>query len=128
MHELNVMLQVLGEVTNIAQENHLNHVTGIVLEIGELSSVLPHFLEEYFPLMIEDRPLFDDCKLIIERVEGIGECLQCGCRYNVVKANGRCPECGYEYKKILQGRDFVIKEIQIPDVGYVDEKAGRTHG
>ena len=118
MHELNVMLQVLGEVTNIAQENHLNHVTGIVLEIGELSSVLPHFLEEYFPLMIEDRSLFDDCKLIIERVEGIGECLQCGCQYNVVKENGVCPKCGYEYKKILQGRDFVIKEIQIPDVGF----------
>lgn len=117
MHELNVMLQVIDEVEDIAKENKLNHVTGIVLEIGELSSVLPHFLEEYFPLMIEDKSMFNDCKLIIERVEGIGECLKCGFRYNVVKENGICPKCGYNHKKILQGRDFVIKEIQIPDIG-----------
>ncbi len=116
MHELNVMLQVIDKVSEIAEDNHLNHVTGIVLEIGELSSVLPFFLEEYFPLMIEDKPMFDGCKLIIENIEGIGQCQQCGKQYNVLKEDGICPKCGCSHKKIIQGKDFIIKEIQIPDI------------
>ena len=117
MHELNVMLKVLDEVEVIAEENQLNHITGIVLEVGELSSVIPHFLTEYFPVMIDERPLFDGCDLIIETREGIGKCRMCGCEYNVIKHDGYCPDCGSPAKDILSGKDFIIKEIQIPDIG-----------
>lgn len=117
MHELGVMYKVLDEVSEIANENHINHVTGIVLEVGELSSVIPFFLTEYFPVIIENKPLFEGCELIVEPVEGIGECTECGTQYNVVQCDGYCPKCHAGSKKILSGRDFIIKEIQIPDIG-----------
>ena len=86
----------------------------LVLDIGELSSVIPMFIEDYYPLMIENRPLFKDCKLEIERTEGIAECVKCGEHYNVISNDGWCPCCHTFEKKVLQGLDFMIKEIQVP--------------
>lgn len=114
MHELGVMLKVLDTVEEIAAEQGIEKVDGIVLDIGELSSVVPMFIEDYYPLMIESRPLFRDCRLTIDRTEGIAECANCGEQYNVIENDGHCPCCNAFEKHVLQGRDFVIKEIQVP--------------
>ncbi|SHL37907.1 hydrogenase nickel incorporation protein HypA/HybF [Anaerocolumna jejuensis DSM 15929] len=113
MHELNVMLQVVDEVEQIASANQIPKVSAIVLDVGELCSIIPSFMIDYFPLMIEDKPMFEDCKLIIERSEGIGKCKTCGADYNVVQNGGFCPVCHEYEKEVLSGRDFLIKEIQI---------------
>ncbi|MCD8020144.1 MAG: hydrogenase maturation nickel metallochaperone HypA [Clostridiales bacterium] len=113
MHELNVMLKVIEDVEEVALENNVKRVAAIVLDIGELCSVVPSFMTEYFPLMIENKPLFDDCQLIINRVSGIGRCRNCQTEYNVVENEGYCPSCHGFSKEILSGRDFFIKEIQV---------------
>ena len=113
MHELNVLMAVADQVEQIAVENKLRFVDAIVLEVGELSSVIPMFLTEYYPLIVEKKPILRDSKLKIEIVPGIGRCLNCGTEFNVVKENGYCPECGSFEMEILSGRDFVIKEIRI---------------
>lgn len=41
MHELNVMLQVVDEVEQIASANQIPKVSAIVLEVGELCSIIP---------------------------------------------------------------------------------------
>lgn len=114
MHELGVMFKVLDTVEGIAAAQGVDKVSAIVLDIGELSSVIPMFIEDYYPLMIENRPLFKDCELVIERTEGIAECVNCGQKYNVIEYDGHCPCCNTFEKKVLQGTDFLIKEIQIP--------------
>ena len=108
------MLKVLNKVEEIAHKQGLKKISGIVLDIGELSSVVPMFIENYYPIMIEGRPLFENCQLMIERTEGIAECTCCGEQYNVIENDGHCPCCNAFEKRVLQGRDFVIKEIQIP--------------
>lgn len=115
MHELNVMMRCLDMVQDIAEKNHASRVASITLDIGELSTILPYFIEKYYPLLIEERPMFNFCKLKIDTTEGIGECLHCGTKYNVWKSNGYCPVCGSRDKKILQGKEFIIKEVQLYD-------------
>ena len=114
MHELGVMFKVLDTVESIVAAQGADRVSAIVLDIGELSSVIPMFIEDYYPLMIENRPLFEGCRLEIERTEGIAECVKCGEHYNVVKNDGHCPCCNTFEKRVLQGREFIIKEIQVP--------------
>lgn len=114
MHELGIMLKVIQQVEAISKQQHFHHVSGIVLDIGEISSVLPMFIEEYFPLMIENKPLFDGCELTIEQTEGIAECKECGQMYRVIETDGHCPCCNSFRKTILSGKDFIIKEIQVP--------------
>lgn len=114
MHELGVMFKVLDTVEGIAAAQGVDRVSAIVLDIGELSSVIPVFIKDYYPLMIEDRPLFEGCRLEIERTEGIAECVKCGEHYNVVENDGHCPCCNAFEKRVLQGTEFIIKEIQVP--------------
>lgn len=116
MHELNVLTAVADQVEQIAAANNLKFVDAIVLEVGELSTVIPMFLTEYYPLIVEKKPLLKDSKLIIETVPGIARCLKCGAEFNVVKNDGYCPDCHSFEKEVISGRDFVIKELQV-DLG-----------
>ena len=113
MHELNVLMAVADQVEQIAEDNHLKLVDELVLEVGELSSIVPMFLTEYYPLIVEKKKILKDSRLKIEIVPGIARCLNCGAEYNVVQHEGLCPECGAFEKQVLSGQDFVIKEIRI---------------
>lgn len=114
MHELNILMEVVDMTEKIAKENDIPEIASIVLQIGELSTVVPMFMEEYYPMMIENRKVLENSKLEIETIEGIGECCDCGERFNVVACDGFCPVCGSYNKKIVSGREFIVKEIRVP--------------
>ncbi|MDX9786351.1 MAG: hydrogenase maturation nickel metallochaperone HypA [Desulfobacterales bacterium] len=113
MHELNVLMEVVDQVETMATEQKIEKVAAIVLEIGELSSVVPHFMEEYYPLIVENKECLKDSKLVIERIPGEARCTNCDEIYNVVQNDGFCPLCGRFEKEVLQGREFMIKEIWV---------------
>ena len=46
MHELGIVFHIAKKVESIAVENHVNHVAKVVLEIGEVSTVVPSYLED----------------------------------------------------------------------------------
>jgi Zn finger protein HypA/HybF (possibly regulating hydrogenase expression) len=113
MHELNILLEVVDQVEALACESKIEQVKAIVLEIGELSTVVPIFMEEYYPLMVKNRPALQDSELIIESIPGLAKCEGCGEQYNVVEHDGYCPACSEFKKEVLQGREFIIKEIWV---------------
>ena len=45
MHELNILLEVVDQVEALACESKIEQVKAIVLEIGELSTVVPIFVD-----------------------------------------------------------------------------------
>lgn len=110
MHELGVVLEVLKTVEGIMEENNLERVETIVLQIGELSSMVPRYVEDCFPAAADGTP-FERTALRIEVLPANARCAGCGKVYPVVAAKGVCPQCGDERKEILGGREFLIKEI-----------------
>ena len=76
MHEIGVVRQVLRTVENFAKENGLDRIDTIVLEIGDLSLVIPKYVEDIYNVIIKDTP-FEFTKLKIEVVEGQGVCRDC---------------------------------------------------
>lgn len=119
MHEIGVLCQAVKEVDRIAAENSIPHVDGIVLEIGELTGMLPYFFEEYYDMVTDDFPRLRGSQLMIDTVPGIGKCQDCGTEYNVAQQEGMCPKCGSRRKTILSGMKFMIKDIVI----YEEESA-----
>ena len=113
MHEMNVLIDVVDHVEAMVLEQKIEKVQAIVLQIGELSSVVPIFLEEYYPTVVENIDCLKESRLIIERIPGEGRCGDCGTVYNVVAQNGYCPDCGSFDKEILSGREFIIKEFLV---------------
>lgn len=111
MHEISVLHKAIELAEETAKENGIKHLSYITLEVGELSGYLPVFFEKYYPVVIENRPLFQGCelKMIIARGEAL--CLECNALYNVMRTEGKCPKCGSRYKKILGGQQFLLKEI-----------------
>lgn len=115
MHELSVLNKAIDTVSKIAEENDVQKIAYITLEIGELTGYLPVFFEKYFPIVIEDKPLFQDAKLYMRVIKGEALCEDCQTLYNVMKNEGKCPKCHSRRKKILGGQDFIIKEIGIEE-------------
>lgn len=110
MHELGILSAVIKTVVDIMAKEGLTAVEKIVLQVGELSGVLPHYVEECYPAAVYKTPL-ENTKLEMEVIPGIVRCNLCGEEFSAVQYNLKCPKCGSENLEALGGRDFIIKEI-----------------
>lgn len=110
MHELGVVIEVVKTVERIVVEQKLTKVDSIVLQIGELSSMIPRYIEQCYPAAV-DGTLLQDTKLEIEVLPANVLCRSCNKVFNIVEKGRTCPKCGGESFNILSGREFMIKEI-----------------
>lgn len=84
------------------------------LDIGELSLVISKYVEDIYPVVIGDTWL-KDTKLVINVIPGMAECDECNELFHVIEHEGYCPNCGSFEKTILSGKDFLVREIHIPE-------------
>ena len=101
-------------VLDYAKQNNVDTISEIVCQVGELSLVVPEYLEEIYPMVVADTEL-KDTKLVLEIIPGLAECEECDEIFNVIEHEGYCPNCGCFEKTVLSGKDFLIKEIHIPE-------------
>jgi len=110
MHELGVVFEVVKNVRNFAEKNGVTQIETVVLQIGELSSMIPKYIEACFPAAV-DGTLLQYTKLKIEILPGNGLCRNCNTVFNLLKNNGKCPNCTNGEWELLSGKEFMIKEI-----------------
>jgi hydrogenase nickel incorporation protein HypA/HybF len=82
----------------------------LVLQIGELSSMIPGYIEACYPAAVEGT-LLKETKLKIEILPGNAICKECNKVFNVIENNSKCPNCGSKGWELLSGKEFMIKEI-----------------
>ncbi len=114
MHEIGVVRAMVQTVTNYAAANHIDEISEIVADCGELSLVIPEYVEELYPPVVKGTPL-ENTKLIVNIVPGMAECEDCDEIFNVIECNGHCPNCNSFNKTVLSGKDFTIREIHVPE-------------
>ena len=114
MHEIGIVRSMCKTVLDYARENNIQQISEIVCQIGELSLVIPQYVEELYPVVVAGTEL-ENTKLVMEMVPGLAECRECDEIFNVVQYEGYCPNCGSFEKDVLSGQDFNIKEIHIPE-------------
>ena len=112
MHEIGVVKSMLHTVEEYCRENNVDAVEEIVVDIGELSLVIPQYVEEIYPVVSEDT-MFKGTSLVINTIPGLAECDDCDEIFNVIEHEGYCPNCGSFDKTVLSGKDFTIKEIHV---------------
>lgn len=101
---------MLHTIDSVMEEQNLSRIDKIVIEVGEISGIVPMFMEECYNLMVPGTK-YENTKLEIELVKGIVRCNQCKIEFNAVENNYRCPVCGAQDMEPLSGREFYIKEI-----------------
>ncbi len=90
-------------------------VRRLVVEVGEMTGVLPEYLHKYFPLAAKDTPL-KDAVLEVVSIPVEAECAACANRYHPGKANHyRCPNCGEKNARLLHGRECGVKRLVIEE-------------
>lgn len=110
MHEIGVMIEVVKTVENFAKKNGVTKVQTIVLQIGELSSMIPRYIEACYPAAV-DGTILQETKLEIQILPGNAICKKCNKVFNLIENNNKCPHCESRDWEILCGKEFMIKEI-----------------
>lgn len=118
MHEMGVMLNVVRTATQQAARYGVTKIGSLTLTIGELSGVVPRYMESFWQVATE-KTILEGAELIIEEVEGIAICGGCNEEYKVLD-NLRpekpiCPHCGSPKWTVKTGREVMIKEIGVPE-------------
>ncbi len=111
MHELSIVYHIVDQVLKVAEENQITEVESIVLQVGELASVIPRYLHACFPVAV-DGTMLENTKLEIEILTANGICKNCGNVYPLLENLNLCPECKSEEFEMISGRGFYLKEIR----------------
>lgn len=69
MHELGIMYKVVETVLGVAQRDSLSKIDTLVLQIGELSPVVPRYIRACYPAAV-DGTMMENTKLEIEILKG----------------------------------------------------------
>lgn len=69
MHELGIIIEIVKNIEDFVEKNHLTKVDSLVLQIGKTAPVVPHYIEACYPAAV-DGTMLENTKLVIETMEG----------------------------------------------------------
>ena len=114
MHEIGIVRQIRRTVEDFAAENGVREIREVVVDCGELSLVIPKYLQELYPVVTKGS-IRQGTTLRINEIPGLAECDDCDEIFNVVEHKGYCPNCGSFDKTLLSGKECSIREIVVPE-------------
>ena len=112
MHELGIVFHIIETIEDVAKEQNLKEVSSVTVQIGEVSTVIPHYLEDCWKWAVKKTDILRECKLIHEPIEAITFCEDCEQTYRTVDFGKTCPHCGSEHTYLVVGNEVQIKEIE----------------
>jgi hydrogenase nickel incorporation protein HypA/HybF len=108
MHELSV---TQGIVDTISERMGDTRITGVRLEIGRLSGVLPDQVRFCFDLVCAGTAL-DGAWLEIVEPRGMARCQSCGVEFEPLNVLALCP-CGSADVQIRSGQELRITALEV---------------
>lgn len=103
-------MEVIRTVENFAKKNGVTKIQTLVLQIGELSSMIPKYIEACYPAAVEGT-ILEFTELEIHIIQGNAICKKCNKVFNLIENNDTCPKCEGKDWEMLCGKEFTIKEI-----------------
>lgn len=113
MHELGVVFYVVRDVKKVAEESNVKKVTSVTLQIGEVSGILHDYLTDCWNWARKKEPVMAEADLLIESIDAVSFCEDCGQEYPTVRYKKICPYCSSEHTFLRRGNEFLIKEIAV---------------
>ena len=112
MHELGIVFKIMDTIEEVAKEQNLLKVSKVVLEVGEVSTVIPEYLEDCWKWACKRSELMKECELKHETIKAVTYCEDCSKTYETVKYAKICPYCNSEHTYLIKGNEVQIKEIE----------------
>lgn len=115
MHELGIVFYIIRDVKAAAAENSVQRISAVVMNIGEVSTVVPEYLTDCWRWAADKELLLKGSELKINMIPAVTHCQDCGQEYETVKYGKTCPHCGSGNTFLLKGNEVEIKEIEVPN-------------
>ena len=112
MHELGIAFYIIDMVEDLGRQNDLTSVARVKLRLGEVSGVIPSYLQDVWRWAADRTDLMRTSKLEIESVPAITRCLDCNRTYATVEYGRTCPYCASEKTELIQGQELELDEIE----------------
>lgn len=113
MHELGIVFYIIRDVKEVAEENLSKHIHKVVMNIGEVSTVVPEYLTDCWNWAVKKEPLLTDSQLQINIIPAVTYCENCKQEYPTVQYGKTCPHCSSERTYLICGNEVEIKEIEV---------------
>ena len=113
MHELGIVFYIIRDVKKVARENGVEHVSAVVMNIGEVSTIVPEYLTDCWRWAADKEELLKGCELKCNIIPAVTYCENCGTEYPTVEFGKTCPGCGSKNTYLLKGNEVEIKEIEV---------------
>ncbi len=91
MHEMGTVMYVIRTVNEVCERNKLSKVASVTLEIGEVSGIIPEYIENFWHWAVTKEKHLRDAELVIEPIKAVTRCGSCGKTYETVKYAKVCP-------------------------------------
>lgn len=112
MHELGIVFYAIDAVEEVGRENGLTSVARVTMSLGEVSGVIPSYLEDCWDWAVNRSDLMRGARLEIEEIPAVTVCNDCGRTYPTVQYGRTCPYCGSGNTVLLRGNEVEVKEIE----------------
>ena len=113
MHELGVVFYIIRDVKKVAEENAVQHVSSVIMNIGEVSTIVPEYLTDCWQWAANREEMLKGCVLQIETIAAVTHCDGCGMDYPTVEHGKTCPHCGSTNTWLKQGNEVEINRIVV---------------
>lgn len=113
MHELGIVMQVIGQVEAAAEENQVTQVRRLRMEVGEVSSVVPELFTDCFDWAKKKTKYLQSAQLELIVLEAISYCQDCKSTYRTTASGKQCPHCGSGRTYLVTGNEVNIKDMEV---------------
>ena len=112
MHELGIVFHLMDLVEQVAEEHELSSVARVHLRLGEVSGVLPDYLQDCWRWAADKQDLTRGAELDVEQVDAVTLCHACGTTYGTVEHGRTCPTCGSPDTVLVSGLEIELVTIE----------------
>lgn len=114
MHELSVAKNIIDIASQYASQHQVEHITGLDVEVGDLSGVVMEALEFAMEEAVKNT-LFEGATIHLIPVPGQGQCADCHHTYHLEEFFRECPACGSFNITVIQGKELRVKSMHVED-------------
>ena len=111
MHELSITCSIVQLAAEAANGRKVHRV---IVEIGQLSGVLPDSIAFWFPEVARGTPI-ENASLAIDEIAAFARCEACGAEFPTPTMLTGC-SCGSFRCERLRGEELNIKSIELEEV------------
>ncbi len=112
MHELSITEHLLEDCIREAQRQNARKIRVIRLCIGQLKGIVPDCIQIYLD-MLSEGTIAEGARIEAEFLPVRVLCRDCGKEGRITPHHLECPHCGSLKLKLLSGREFYIKSMEV---------------